>query len=116
MRRRRSTQRPARFAYKTGTSYGYRDAWAVGYDGKYTVAVWVGRPDGASTPGSSGRLAAAPILFDAFARLADQPRRRFPAHPPGALRVTGSELPPPLKRFREGGVETAKARSSSRAC
>ena len=34
------------YAYKTGTSYGYRDAWAVGYDGKYVVAVWVGRPDG----------------------------------------------------------------------
>ncbi|WP_367238381.1 penicillin-binding protein 1C, partial [Hyphomicrobium sp.] len=91
-----------RFAYKTGTSYGYRDAWAIGYDGKYTVAVWVGRPDGASTPGLSGRLAAAPILFDAFARLGDK-RAALPSAPAGALRVTGSELPPPLKRFREGG-------------
>jgi penicillin-binding protein 1C len=96
-----------RFAYKTGTSYGYRDAWAVGYDGKYTVAVWVGRPDGASTPGLVGRLAAAPILFDAFARLGDH-RTALSGPPPGALRVTGSELPPPLKRFREGGVETAQ--------
>ena len=59
-------------AYKTGTSYGYRDAWAIGYDGKYAIAVWVGRPDGASTPGLMGRLAAAPILFDAFARIAEQ--------------------------------------------
>jgi penicillin-binding protein 1C len=92
-----------RFAYKTGTSYGYRDAWAVGYDGKYTVAVWVGRPDGASTPGLSGRVAAAPILFDAFARLGDK-RTPLSSPPSGALRVTGSELPPPLKRFREGGV------------
>jgi penicillin-binding protein 1C len=96
-----------RFAYKTGTSYGYRDAWAVGYDGKYAIAVWVGRPDGASTPGLVGRLAAAPILFDAFARLGDQ-RIALPGPPAGALRVTGSELPPPLKRFREGGVETAQ--------
>ncbi|MDP1911252.1 MAG: penicillin-binding protein 1C, partial [Hyphomicrobium sp.] len=96
-----------RLAYKTGTSYGYRDAWAVGYDGKYTVAVWVGRPDGASTPGLVGRLAAAPILFDAIARLGDQ-RVALPGAPAGALRVTGSELPPPLKRFREGGVETAQ--------
>jgi penicillin-binding protein 1C len=96
-----------RFAYKTGTSYGYRDAWAVGYDGKYTVAVWVGRPDAASTPGLVGRLAAAPILFDAFARLGDQ-RTALPGPPAGALRVTGSELPPPLKRFREGGVESAQ--------
>ena len=102
-----------RFAYKTGTSYGYRDAWAVGYDGKYTVAVWVGRPDAASTPGLVGRLAAAPILFDAFARLGDQ-RTALPGPPAGALRVTGSELPPPLKRFREGGVET-RARPVPRA-
>ena len=99
--------RAGRFAYKTGTSYGYRDAWAVGYDGKYAIAVWVGRPDGASTPGLVGRLAAAPILFDAFARLGDQ-RTALPGAPAGALRVTGSELPPPLKRFREGGVETAQ--------
>lgn len=89
-----------RFAYKTGTSYGYRDAWAVGYDGKYVVAVWVGRPDGAATPGLSGRLAAAPILFDAFARLGER-RAALPGAPAGALHMTGSELPPPLKRFRE---------------
>jgi penicillin-binding protein 1C len=99
--------RAGRFAYKTGTSYGYRDAWAVGYDGKYTVAVWVGRPDGAATPGLSGRLAAAPILFDAFARLGDK-RAALPAAPAGALRVSGSELPPPLKRFRENGFEAAQ--------
>ena len=96
--------RAGRFAYKTGTSYGYRDAWAVGFDGKYTVAVWVGRPDAASTPGLTGRLAAAPILFDAFARLGDR-RTPLAGAPAGALRVTGSELPPPLKRFREGGAE-----------
>jgi penicillin-binding protein 1C len=89
-----------RFAYKTGTSYGYRDAWAVGYDGRYVVAVWVGRPDGAATPGLSGRTAAAPILFDAIARLGER-RTALPGAPAGALQVTGSELPPPLKRFRE---------------
>jgi penicillin-binding protein 1C len=97
-----------RFAYKTGTSYGYRDAWAVGYDGKYTVAVWVGRPDGASTPGLIGRIAAAPILFDAFARLGEK-RTALPGPPPGTVRATGSDLPPPLKRFREGGTEVAEA-------
>jgi len=95
-----------RLAYKTGTSYGYRDAWAIGYDGRHTVAVWVGRPDGASTPGLVGRLAAAPILFDAFARLADA-RSRLPSAPAGVVRASGSQLPPPLKRFREGGEETA---------
>ncbi|HEX2216178.1 MAG TPA: penicillin-binding protein 1C, partial [Xanthobacteraceae bacterium] len=56
-----------RIAFKTGTSYGYRDAWSIGFDGKRTVGVWVGRPDGAPVPGLLGRTAAAPILFDAFA-------------------------------------------------
>ena len=96
-----------RFAYKTGTSYGYRDAWAVGYDGRYTVAVWVGRPDGASTPGLVGRIAAAPILFDAFARLGEK-RVPLPRPPRGVVQATGTELPPPLKRFREGNVEVAE--------
>jgi penicillin-binding protein 1C len=40
-----------RIAFKTGTSYGYRDAWSVGFDGKRTIGVWVGRPDGAPVPG-----------------------------------------------------------------
>jgi penicillin-binding protein 1C len=87
-------------AYKTGTSYGYRDAWAIGYDGKYTVAVWVGRPDGASTPGLMGRTAAAPILFDAFNRISER-RTPLRAAPSGVMKVSGSELPPPLKRFRD---------------
>lgn len=92
-------------AYKTGTSYGYRDAWAAGYDGKYTIAVWVGRPDGASTPGLIGRMAAAPILFDAFARISEK-RIPFKAAPSGVLKATGASLPQPLKRFREGPDET----------
>ncbi len=67
-----------RIAYKTGTSYGYRDAWAVGFDGRRTIGVWVGRPDGAPVPGLVGRAAAAPILFDAFARTG-----KLPAMPAG---------------------------------
>jgi penicillin-binding protein 1C len=96
--------RGGRIAYKTGTSYGYRDAWAVGYDGRHVVAVWVGRADGASTPGLTGRSAAAPLLFDAFQRLGADP---IPLHrpPPGALRLAGADLPPPLKRFREPGQD-----------
>ena len=61
-------RRRGRIAFKTGTSYGYRDAWAVGFDGRATIGVWVGRPDGAPVPGLVGRASAAPILFDAFAR------------------------------------------------
>ena len=50
-------------AWKTGTSYGYRDAWAVGVSKNYTVGVWVGRPDGTPQPGHYGAATAAPILF-----------------------------------------------------
>ncbi len=63
-----------RIAFKTGTSYGYRDAWALGFDGAHTIGVWVGRPDGAPVTGLVGRTAAAPILFDAFARLTLTPK------------------------------------------
>jgi penicillin-binding protein 1C len=95
-----------RIAYKTGTSYGYRDAWAIGYDGRHTIAVWVGRPDGASTPGLMGRTAAAPILFDAFARLGER-RVALASAPAGALKATSATLPPPLRRF--GASEAAEA-------
>jgi penicillin-binding protein 1C len=87
-----------RVAYKTGTSYGYRDAWAVGFDGKRTIAVWVGRPDGRSVPGLIGRAAAAPVLFDAFARASAKPAP-LPAAPQGALVASNLRLPTPLRRF-----------------
>lgn len=95
-------------AYKTGTSYGYRDAWAVGYDGRHTIAVWVGRPDAVSTPGLMGRTAAAPILFDAFKRISEH-RAAFAPAPPGILDASGANLPPPLKRFREGPDDAVAA-------
>jgi penicillin-binding protein 1C len=98
--------RGGRLAYKTGTSYGYRDAWAVGYDGHHTVAVWVGRPDGASVPGLMGRLAAAPILFDAFQRIAEK-RTPLKSPPAGVFKTAGADLPPPLKRFRNGPDDAA---------
>lgn len=90
--------RGGRIAYKTGTSYGYRDAWAVGYDGRHVIAVWIGRADGTATPGLSGHTAAAPLLFDAFARIADK-RTPLPPAPPGVVRATSGTLPPPLRRF-----------------
>jgi len=98
-----------RIAYKTGTSYGYRDAWSVGFDGKVTIGVWVGRPDGLPIPGLTGRTAAAPILFDAFARLG-RPPVPLAAAPKGAIFASTSRLPPPLQRFRPGGLpgETAE--------
>ena len=88
-----------RIAFKTGTSYGYRDAWSVGFDGKHTIGVWVGRADGAPVPGLAGRIAAAPILFDAFARLGT-PTVALPRAPHGTLVTSSAKLPPPLKYFR----------------
>jgi penicillin-binding protein 1C len=90
-----------RIAYKTGTSYGYRDAWSIGFDGKRTIGVWVGRPDGAPVPGLVGRVAAAPILFDAFARTGSLPAPLASA-PTGAQLAATGKLPPPQQRFRPG--------------
>jgi penicillin-binding protein 1C len=91
-----------RIAFKTGTSYGYRDAWSVGFDGRMTIGVWVGRPDGAPVPGLIGRAAAAPILFDAFARTGRLPVP-LPKPPKGALVASNAKLPLPLRRFRPVG-------------
>jgi penicillin-binding protein 1C len=98
-----------RIAFKTGTSYGYRDAWSVGFDGKHTIGVWVGRPDGAPVPGLIGREAAAPILFDAFARIGatDAPMPRPPA---GAIVTANAKLPPPLRQFQPGRLAGETAR------
>ncbi|KQR18501.1 penicillin-binding protein 1C [Xanthomonas sp. Leaf148] len=51
-------------AWKTGTSYGYRDAWAIGGTRRYTVGVWVGRPDGTPLPGQYGAVTALPLMFE----------------------------------------------------
>ncbi|MEA2836124.1 MAG: penicillin-binding protein [Bradyrhizobium sp.] len=92
----------SRIAFKTGTSYGYRDAWSVGFDGRITIGIWVGRPDGAPVPGLVGRTAAAPILFDAFARTGKLPAA-LPKAPKGTLVVSNAKLPLPLRRFRPVG-------------
>jgi penicillin-binding protein 1C len=62
-----------RIAFKTGTSYGFRDAWAVGFSGRYTVGVWVGRPDGTPSPDHWGHNTAAPLLFRLFDLLPAEP-------------------------------------------
>lgn len=58
-----------KIAWKTGTSYGFRDAWAVGITPDYVVSVWVGNADGEGRPGLTGVQAAAPLLFDIFQSL-----------------------------------------------
>lgn len=89
----------AGLAYKTGTSYGHRDAWAVGYDGTHVAAVWIGRPDGTPVPGAFGGDLAAPILFETFQRLKPDLTPLGPP-PPDTLLVGSADLPEPLRRFR----------------
>ncbi|TDR85204.1 penicillin-binding protein 1C [Enterovirga rhinocerotis] len=96
-----------RIAFKTGTSYGYRDAWAIGFDRKVTVGVWLGRADGGSVPGLVGRVAAAPILFDAYSRLGEEPEPV--PKPPGVLVATTGTLPPPLRHIRQDVPKTIAA-------
>ena len=86
-----------RLAFKTGTSYGYRDAWAVGFDGRHVIGVWKGRADAAPVPGMTGIKDAAPVLFEAFSRLKPEPEPLAPP-PDDALIATNAELPPPLRR------------------
>ncbi|MCC7095824.1 MAG: penicillin-binding protein 1C [Thermomonas sp.] len=57
-------RRGTRVAWKTGTSFGFRDAWAIGATTSYTVGVWVGRPDGTPLPGQYGAVTALPLLFE----------------------------------------------------
>ena len=59
-------------AWKTGTSYGYRDAWAIGSTRHYTVGVWVGRPDGTPLPGQYGAVTALPLMFEVIDSLPRQ--------------------------------------------
>lgn len=95
-----STARRRWIAHKTGTSYGFRDAWALGFDPDYTVGVWVGRPDGTPSPGHYGRNTAAPLLFRVF-ELLPQPQHAPTPAPPGVLTVfNNAQLPERLRYFR----------------
>lgn len=109
---------PARLAqgaplvgFKTGTSYGFRDAWAFGVGGGYAIGVWVGRPDGAPRPGATGRSEALPLLFDAFdviapAGAAPGPEIAGRTPPPGLARMdTRNSVDGPTILFPPDGVE-----------
>ncbi len=101
-------------AYKTGTSYGYRDAWSVGFDGRYVLGVWVGRADNGAVPGLSGYGSAAPILFEAFSKSGVGFTPLAPA-PTGTMRLAQSELPVSLRRFTPhlSALVNASARESA---
>ncbi len=90
-------------AWKTGTSYGYRDSWALGVQGNYTLGVWVGRPDGTPLLGASGTTTAAPLLFS----VAAQVKAVFPASEatPQPQTVSETEICWPLGQERANTPE-----------
>ena len=91
-----------KIAWKTGTSYGFRDAWSIGVSDTYTVGVWTGRPDGTPLPGRYGAYAAAPLLFDVFRALPKQRQQTLLRRQP--TNVTQAEICWPL-----GGLATDTA-------
>ena len=116
-------------AWKTGTSFGFRDAWSVGVVGRYVLAVWSGNFDGRGNPALVGREAAAPLFFAiADTLLARTPARQFAANQPGAalnLRrvdvcsttgdLPGSHCPSTTRAWFIPGVSPIKVSSVYRA-
>lgn len=95
-------------AFKTGTSFGFRDAWAAGYTNEATVVVWFGRVEGTPRPGYFGRNTAAPVMFDIFALL---PPDHTPARPvprDAILAERTEDLPLALRHLTLPHVQTAK--------
>ena len=110
---------PPEIAWKTGTSWAGRDAWALGFDARHVVGVWVGRPDGTPIPGATGRALALPLLSRVFALLPSAP---LPPAPPvrsshaaiaeaDALRLL---FPPPGAVLSGDGPVTLRAMGGQR--
>ena len=68
-------QRPV-LAWKTGTSYGFRDAWAIGVGPRYLIGIWIGRPDGTPVPGQFGLASAAPLMLQVHDVLTNRDSQR----------------------------------------
>lgn len=92
-----ATEHMPKIAWKTGTSYGRKDAWSIGYNKKYTVGVWVGNFSGAGVPELSGANTATPLLFKIFNTIDyDSDEEWYAAPPESGVRMVCSEsgLPP----------------------
>ncbi|WP_368414323.1 penicillin-binding protein 1C [Falsiroseomonas sp.] len=114
---------PAGVAWKTGTSWGGRDAWALGLDERHAAGVWIGRPDGTPIPGATGATLALPVLAQSFALLPAAPRAALLARPAPANRMAvGAEaadrlrllFPMPGAVLAEGGTVTIRAAGGQR--
>ena len=92
-----------RFAAKTGTSFGFRDAWAVGVDGRYVAGVWIGRVDGTPSPGLLGRDHALPLLRAVFGLLPIDPARKLPK----PARPLSEPAPFALRKLANGSASNA---------
>lgn len=94
-----SGRRSGPVAWKTGTSYGFRDAWAIGTANGRVVGIWVGRPDGTPRPGHYGARSAAPLLFEVLDILPAATRLAAPAPSGDAVPPSARPLPPGLAYF-----------------
>ena len=110
---------PAGLAWKTGTSWGGRDAWAAGFDAKTVVVAWVGRPDGTPLPEATGRSLALPLLARAYGLLPASPRPEPPNLPPIAARAVPRVdlrllFPPPGAELSADGPVVLRAMGGRR--
>jgi penicillin-binding protein 1C len=107
-------------AWKTGTSWGGRDAWAFGFDSRHVVAVWIGRPDGTPLPGATGASLALPLLSRVFDLLPKAPRNVMPIREqqPRLIAVTADALhllfPPPRAVLSADGPVTIRVMGGRR--
>lgn len=108
-------------AWKTGTSWGGRDAWALGFDTRHVVGVWIGRPDGTPLPGATGTSLALPLLGRVFDLLPPSPRTPAadtPARGGQAERVVSDKLhllfPPPGAVLSADGPVTIRVMGGQR--
>lgn len=107
-----------KIAWKTGTSFGFRDGWAVGITPRYVVGVWVGNANGEGRPGLTGTDAAAPIMFNVFAQLPVEsnwfplPKAEFSTIPVCA--VSGARVATPC--LQKDSVQVVTAGLQSPAC
>lgn len=93
-------ERSRKIAWKTGTSFGFRDAWAVGVTSDYVVSVWIGNADGEGRAGLTGIKAAAPVMFDVFK----------------VLKANSGFFKKPLSGFRKSSICAVTGYTASLAC
>ena len=111
---------PRGIAWKTGTSWGGRDAWALGFDSRHVVGVWIGRPDGTPLPGATGASLALPLLGRVFDLLEKAPRRPAPTHEPIERSATAAAdtlrllFPPPGAVLSADGPVTIRVMGGRR--